>query len=92
MASSRAPFTLEPGNGRRWLYPVPFRRSGPPGVQVKPHRDLDPRVLQRTKLAILHFPWDRRKQGGHRTVRTLLPLSAPKLWRSVHLRLPPRSI
>ena len=48
------------------------------------NRAPDPGAPKETKLAILCSPWDRRKWEGHKTVRTLLPLGAAKLCRSVH--------
>ena len=59
------------------------------GVRVQWHRALHPRATKETKPTILHSPWDRWKQGGHKTVRTLLLLGAPNLCRSAHPCLPP---
>ena len=54
------------------------------GARVQRHRVPDTRAPKRTKPVILCSPWDRQKQGMHRTVRTFLPLGTPKLCRAVH--------
>ena len=46
------------------------------------------RMPEQTQSMILHTPWDRQKQGRHRTGRTLFLLGALKLCRSTHTHQP----
>ena len=58
------------------------------GAWFQQHRAPYPRAPKLTELLMLNSPWDWWKWGGHRTVKTLLSLGTPKLFRPVHLQDP----
>ena len=57
-------------------------------MQVKWHRAPGTRVIKRTKLGNLPFPWDRQKWRGQRKQELSCPWVPHKLCRSVHLHHP----
>lgn len=69
-AGSGAAFALDPGNGRRWLSPIPIGRGGPCERGSSGIGPWIPGHSSRQSHANPESPWDRWKWRGRTKVRT----------------------